>query len=66
MIAALNFFLLEILAKYSEHLAKAGEFNYLIVNRSISLSLEREIYVLLLLGAAESDRKHCHRTPTWK
>jgi len=65
MIAALNFFLLEILAKYSEHFARAGEFNYLIVNRSISLSLEREIYVLLL-GAAESDRKHCHRTPTWK
>lgn len=52
MIAILNFFLLEILAKYSEHLAEAAEFNYLIVNRSISLSLE-EIYVLLQPCAAE-------------
>lgn len=66
MTAVLNFFLLEILAKYSEHLVGAGEFNYLIVNRSISLSLE-EIYVLpYSLVRLNSDRKHCHRTPTWK
>jgi len=43
---------LEILAEYSEHFVETGEFNYLIVNRSISLSLE-EIYVLLQLCAAE-------------